>query len=158
MAARRRRRRWRVVGWMGVAAVAAVGVLLVGWELAAGWWGVVAGVRWVGYVGVVILAAGAGLGVVRWGRRGIGGEGEVVRRLERLFPQARGVLRDAWGGAAEGSGAGELQAVRADIGRRWLAARGGERLDGALAESDRALGRRARRVTAALAVSVALAA
>ncbi|HUP20119.1 MAG TPA: hypothetical protein VM778_09220, partial [Gemmatimonadota bacterium] len=129
LAARSRRRVHVRRAWAALAVGAGLAAFLVAWESGA------AGSAWrpAGYLAALGgLAAGLAAGV-----RGVRGEGPgpraVAARIERLWPQTRGLLRDAR--APVGGGLARAWAGAAEA---WVARWGLRRLDRALTEEDRA--------------------
>jgi hypothetical protein len=142
----RRRRRRRLV-WIALSGVAVFALLLVVWEAAVG----AAGTRAAGYIVAVLGSLGALVLLSRAWRAPVpAGEG-VALRLEGLFPQARGLARDALGAGGRG-----LTGARKAAALGWIARRGA-RLDAALAVSDRQAAARARRWTMAAVLLLAVA-
>lgn len=127
--ARRERRRRRVrLAWCAGAVVVGVVGSLVGWEAIAG-----SSFRALGYA---VVGIAGGIGLVAWIRawgRTAARPLEMVERIERLWPQARGAVRDAMGR----KGGGELASARARSGEKWVTRRGLRRLDETIAASER---------------------
>lgn len=148
LAARARRRERVRRGWRVGAVCAALTTFVVAWE--AGF-GPAGSLRGVGY-GVAALAALAalagGVAAIRASRAGAPAPDAMIGRVERLFPQTRGLLADAL--AAWPSGG--LAEARVRSAGAWVGRRGFERLDRALAGEDRASIRAGRRRALALAV------
>ena len=133
-----------------MAAGAAVLLLLLVWEIVSG----PGGPRWAGYLlsGAGMLVTGAEI-VRRW-RAAAQGEGSIAGRLERLFPQARGVLTDALASPIGAAPPGSLERARASAGAGWIERRTVPRLDGALAVEDRGAIIVRRRLALALLLAV----
>lgn len=121
---------WGIVAGAGVAFAA-----LVAWEAFVG-----GGVRGVGYGVLVGVALGGLAGAVRAWRREAPGVRGMAGAVERAFPQARGVVRDALEEAP-----GALGEARREAGRAWVERRGIERLDRAVGEDERRRAARWRR-------------
>lgn len=128
LARRERRRRRARLAWCAGAAVVGVVASLVGWEAIAG-----SSFRALGYA---VVGIAGGIGLVAWIRawgRTAARPLEMAERIERLWPQARGAVRDAVGR----KGGGELASARARSGEEWVARRGLRRLDETIAASER---------------------
>ncbi len=139
------RRRRGALGWSALALIPAAALALVAWE---GLVGPASAWRPVGYV-LVVAAAGAALGDLarRWG--GAPTEGEMARRIDRLFPQTRGGVAELDRPARSPLG----RARHAEV-RTWLAGRDPRRIEPVVGGKERRAGRGRR----ALAVGLAFAA
>ena len=146
------RRRRRGLIWTGAASCAAFVFLALVWESITGGAGPA---RAAGYVvSLALVVGGAALAARRW-LAPPGDARAIAKRLERLYPQARGRVSAALGPAAPG-----LAGAPTSRGREWLAHRGSGRLDRAFSEDTRtrlARWRRAALALAGLALAVGLA-
>lgn len=139
LAAATRRRRRGALGWSAAALPAVATLTLVGWEALVG---PVSAWRPLGYAAVVAAGVVASAALLRrWHAEPT--EGEIARRIDRLFPQTRGGV-----GGLDRPATSPLGRARDAAVREWLAARDPERL-GSVVGGEEARAVRHRRTLAA---------